>query len=114
MSDVYDDEDEEHECPGADECDYAYCDERETFLVEVTRTVTYSVQAHSEDEATEVANDFDAFTVNEPHDARIESFEDGGDDVSVISEIEHYRKAAEFATQLAEIERAEQEEAVQA
>lgn len=72
------------------ECDDPYCEKREMYIVEETRTVRYVIRAHTEDEADTIMWNFQPITVEEPpSDGSIDEFEDDGPEYTIQSETEY-------------------------
>lgn len=116
MSD-FDDEDEE-QCPGKDECDNEYCDDRQTYFVEVTHTVKFEVRAHDQAEADDVVENV-SITADVPDSTLIDGWDGYGEtEWDVESEADVQKREAEhrhmIAEMHAEIEREENDARVTA
>lgn len=107
----YDDEDED-ECPGADECEDADCEHRQLYDVEIDWKVKFKINAHTQEEADEITDNIAmGIDVADPGVAYIEDFEQGED----YRTVEHWtvgaRRAQESRQMMAEVEAEMAEEA---
>lgn len=106
MTDLYeDDEDEDEECPGADECDDADCEHRQIYEVEIDWKVRFQINAHTQEEADEIADNVAmGIDVADPCANYVEDFEQGED----YRTVEHWtvgaQRAQETRQMMAEID----------
>ncbi len=97
------DREDEEECPGKEECDDDYCEDRQTYYIEVTRTVKFTIRAHDEDEALNVAYDVD-LVAEQPSSGLVDDWDDGGVEWDIESESDARRREAEGRRIMAQIE----------
>jgi hypothetical protein len=100
---VLDEDDDSHEI---EDCDDIYCEEHwQSYHVEIEQRVEFDVRIRNDRDADESAWNYeDIVTVSEPRNTEgyIETFDEGSYDMTIESEEERRRNAAEYRRRLAE------------